>query len=117
MMWSSISRPAPPFPQATGEVIERDRKGGFAWTRFGFPTWWHYDVLRGLEYLRSAGAAYDGRMAEAIGLVASKRNADGLWPLETRYPGVMPIEIDQGEGEPSRWNTLRALRVLNWLQH
>ena len=102
--------------RATGEVIERDRKGGFAWTRFAFPTWWHYDVLRGLEYLRSAGAAYDGRMAEGIGLVASKRNPDGLWPLETRYPGVMPVEIDRGEGSPSRWNTLRALRVLNWFQ-
>jgi hypothetical protein len=102
--------------RSTGEVIERDRKGGFAWTRFAFPTWWHYDVLRGLDYLRSAGSAYDGRMAEAIGLVASKRNPDGLWPLETQYPGVMPVEIDQGEGSPSRWNTLRALRVLNWFQ-
>jgi hypothetical protein len=102
--------------RSTGEVIERDRKGGFVWTRFAFPTWWHYDVLRGLEYLRSASATYDGRMAEAIGLVASKRNPDGVWPLDTRYPGVMPVEIDGGEGSPSRWNTLRALRVLNWFQ-
>ena len=102
--------------RSTGEVIERDRKGGSAWTRFAFPTWWHYDVMRGLEYLRSAGTAYDGRMAEAVELVASKRGPDGLWPLETRYPGVMPVEIDQGEGRPSRWNTLRALRVLNWFQ-
>jgi hypothetical protein len=102
--------------RSTGEVIERDRKGGFAWTRFAFPTWWHYDVLRGLEYLCSAGVAYDQRMAEAIELVASKRDGDGLWPLETRYPGVMPVEMDEGEGRPSRWNTLRALRVLNWFQ-
>jgi hypothetical protein len=102
--------------RSTGEVIERDRKGGAAWTRFAFPTWWHYDVLRGLEYLRSAGVAYDDRMAEAIELVASKCDSDGLWPLETRYPGVMPVEMDEGEGQPSRWNTLRALRVLNWFQ-
>jgi len=102
--------------RSTGEVIERDRKGGSEWTRFAFPTWWHYDVLRGLEYLCSAGVAYDERMAEAIELVASKRDGDGLWPLETRYPGVMPIEMDEGEGQPSRWNTLRALRVLNWFQ-
>jgi len=102
--------------RSTGEVIERDRKGGSEWTRFAFPTWWHYDVLRGLEYLCCAGIAYDDRMAEAIDLVASKRNGDGLWPLETRYPGVMPIEMDEGEGQPSRWNTLRALRVLNWFQ-
>ncbi|MEF3305812.1 hypothetical protein [Paenibacillus sp. GYB003] len=54
------------------------------------------------------------KVAEAIELVASKRDDDGRWPLETRYPGVMPIEIDEGVGRPSRWNTLRALRVLNW---
>ena len=100
--------------RSTGEVIERDRKGGAAWTRFAFPTWWHYDVLRGLEYLRSAGVTPDERVAEAIELVASKRDGDGRWPLETRYPGVMPVEIDEGEGRPSRWNTLRALRVLDW---
>jgi hypothetical protein len=97
---------------STGEVIERDRQGGAAWTRFAFPTWWHYDVLRALEYLRSADATPDERVAEAIELIASKREDNGRWPLETRYPGVMPIEPDEGEGQPSRWNTLRALRVL-----
>jgi len=102
--------------RSTGEIIERDRKGGSSWLRFAFPTWWHYDVLRGLEYLRDAGAAYDERMAEAVELVASKRDRDGLWPLDARYPGAMPVEIDQGEGRPSRWNTLRALRVLNRFQ-
>jgi hypothetical protein len=100
--------------RSTGKVIERDRKGGAAWTRFAFPTWWHYDVLRGLEYLRRAGVAPDERVAEAIDLVASKRDADGRWPLETRYPGTMPVETDEGEGRPSRWNTLRALRVRDW---
>jgi hypothetical protein len=102
--------------RSTGEVIERDRKGGAAWTRFAFPTWWHYDVLRGLEYLRSAGVTRDERVAEAIELVASKRDGDGRWPLETRYPGVMPVETDDGQGRPSRWNTLRALRVLRWYE-
>jgi hypothetical protein len=100
--------------RSTGEVIERDRKGGAAWTRFAFPTWWHYDVLRGLEYLRRAGVAPDERMAEAIDLVASKRDDDGRWPLDTRYAGTMPVATDEGEGRPSRWNTLRALRVLSW---
>ena len=100
--------------RSTGEVIERDRKGGAAWARFAFPTWWHYDVLRGLDYLRLADVVPDERVAEAIDLVASKRDRDRLWPLETRYPGDMPIEIDDGEGRPSRWNTLRALRVLSW---
>jgi hypothetical protein len=100
--------------KSTGEVIERDRKGNAAWTRFAFPTWWHYDVLRGLEYLRRAGVAPDERVAEAIDLVASKRDDDGRWPLETQYTGKMLVETDEGEGRPSRWNTLRALRVLDW---
>jgi hypothetical protein len=100
--------------RSTGEVIERDRKGDAAWTRFAFPTWWHYDVLRGLEYLRRAGVAPDERVAEAIDLVASKRGGDGRWLLETQYPGKMLVETDEGEGQPSRWNTLRALRVLDW---
>jgi hypothetical protein len=99
--------------RSTGEVIERDRKGGAAWTRFAFPTGWHYDVLRGLDYLRSAGVAPDDeRVAEAVDLVESKCDGDGRWRLETRYPGKMPVETDDGEGRPSRWNTLRALRVL-----
>lgn len=94
--------------QTTGEVIDP------AWTRFSFPTWWHYDVLRGLEYLRRAGATPDERVAEAIELVESKRDGDGRWLLENPHPGTMPIEIDEGEGQPSRWNTLRASRVLAW---
>ncbi len=106
--------------RSTGAVIDYDRKTGPdgsgqpAWTRFAFPTWWHYDVLRGLDYLRSAGVAPDERVAEAIDLVASKRGDDGRWPLEVRFRGDMPIEIDEGAGRPSRWITLRALRVLKW---
>src|SRR5512144_1131591 len=82
--------------RSTGEVIQRDRKGGADWTRFAFPTWWHYDVLRGLEYLRRANVEFDAvapddRLAEAINLVESRRGSDGRWPLETRYPGQMPV--------------------------
>ena len=99
---------------STGDVIERDRKGGASWTRFAFPTWWHYDVLRALDYLRNAGVAPDERIAESIDLVASKRDAAGRWALDTVYPGVMPVAVDDGEGRPSRWITLRALRVSNW---
>jgi hypothetical protein len=102
--------------RSTGQVIERDRKSNGSWTRFAFPTWWHYDVLRGLEYLRSARVTPDEWMIEAIELVASKRDGDGPWLLDTQYPGVMPIETDKAEGRPSRWNTLRALRVLRWYE-
>jgi len=98
---------------STGEVIN-DRKGDHNWTRFAFPTWWHYDVLRGLDYMRRAGVVPDQRVAEAIELVESKRDSDGRWPLEKQHPGAMAVELDEGEGRPSRWNTLRALLVLDW---
>jgi len=100
--------------KSTGEAIEHDRKGGASWWHFAFPTWWHYDVLRALEHLRRAGAAPDRRAAEAIDRVAAKRDPEGRWPLETRYAGRMPVEMDDDVGRPSRWNTLRALRVLRW---
>ena len=100
--------------RSSGEVIERDRKGGASWACFAFPTWWHYDVLRGLEYLRSAGVAPDERVAEAVEVVASKRDRDGRWLLEAQYPGEMPIELGERLERPSRWITLRALRVLDW---
>ncbi len=93
---------------STGEVID------LAWTQFSFPTGYHYDILRGLEYLRSAGVTPDPRLAEAIDLVASKRDADGRWPLENVHPDELDAEPGAVEGRPSRWNTLRALRVLDW---
>jgi len=93
---------------STSEVIDP------AWTQFSFPTGYHYDVLRGLEYLRRAGIGPDARMAEAIELVASKRDADGRWLLENVHPDALDAEPGTAEGQPSRWNTLRALRVLNW---
>src|SRR5262249_41623583 len=99
---------------STGEVIERDRKSGAVWTRFSFPTWWHYDVLRGLDYLRRAGVKRDERVAEASELVQSKCDADGRWPLENQYAGAMAVELDAGVEQPSRWITLHALRVLDW---
>jgi hypothetical protein len=99
--------------KSTGEVIEQDHKGGNVWAKFAFPTWWHYDILRGLEYFRHADVR-DERLSEAVEMVASRRQPDGRWLLDVQYPGNMPIEINEGEGQPSRWNTLRALRVLNW---
>ena len=93
---------------STGEVADP------AFTFFSFPTRYLYDVLRGLDYLRSAGVEPDERLAEAIGLVESKRDADGRWPLERIHTGEVFFEMDEGEGKPSRWNTLRAMRVLRW---
>ncbi len=93
---------------STGEVIDP------SWSLFSFPTRYHYDVLRGLDYLRSGGVQPDERCAEAIQLVEQKRGADGRWLLENPHPGEVHFDVDEGEGKPSRWNTLRALRVLDW---
>ena len=99
--------------RSTGEVV-RDRKGNHDWTRFAFPPTWHYDVLRGLDYLRAAGVEPDERVAEAVGLVTSSRNQDGRWTLHEHHPDPVQLDMEGGAGKPSRWNTLRALRVLDW---
>ncbi|MDX1467781.1 MAG: hypothetical protein R3258_00415 [Acidimicrobiia bacterium] len=83
-------------------------------TMFSFPTRWYYDVLRGLEYFRSTGAVVDDRCAEAIDLVAKKRDAAGRWPLENTHQGPTHFEMEGPDGFPSRWNTMRATRVLDW---
>jgi hypothetical protein len=103
---------------STGELIDP------AFTRFSFPTGWHYDALRGLDHLRAAGVTPDARLAEAIDLVRSKRDADGRWPLENPHESEMvdarlrdlDFRMDEREGRPSRWNTLRAMRVLRWYE-
>jgi hypothetical protein len=84
-----------------------------AWLAFSFPTRWHYDVLRGLEHFRRADVR-DPRLGEAVELVRSKRQGDGTWLLENTHPGAVHFELEDGDGRPSRWNTLRASRVLDW---
>jgi hypothetical protein len=101
---------------STGKMIESDRKGGAPWTSFAFPTWWHYDILRGLDYLRKADVTPDERVNDAIELVVSKRNPDGRWNLDILFPGQMLVDLNDGVGQPNRWITLRALRVLDWYQ-
>jgi len=81
-------------------------------TRFAFPSRWHYDVLRGLDYFRECNTR-DERLGDAIGLVRRRQKADGRWRLQNRYPGRTHFEMEE-PGQPSRWNTLRALRVLRW---
>lgn len=83
-------------------------------TMFSFPTRWYYDVLRALDYFRSTGAALDHRCDEAIDLVVAKRDSAGRWPLENTHQGPTHFEMEGPDGFPSRWNTLRAMRVLAW---
>jgi hypothetical protein len=92
----------------TGEVIEK------RWLRFSFPTFWHYDVLRGLDYLRDAGIKPDGRVSDAIEIVVERGHQNGRWPLNLLHPEHIPLDMETGVGRESRWNTLRALRVLRW---
>jgi hypothetical protein len=94
--------------KSTGEVAN------LAYLDFAFPYYWHYDVLRALDYFRRSGADPDPRMAEAVEVVRSKQQADGRWLLDRIHPGRVYFDIEGGVGTPSRWNTLRALRVLDW---
>jgi hypothetical protein len=96
--------------KSTGEFISRD------WLKFSHPTRWFYDVLRGLDYFRAAGGTPDKRLEEAIEVVKSKERPDGTWLLENTHPGSVHFAMEDGDGQPSRWNTLRALRVLRWYQ-
>ena len=96
---------------STGEVIDK------AWTRFRFPPSWHYDVLRGLDYMRSAGRKPEGRMQEAIDMVKKRRHQNGRWPLVKPHDEVqIPFQMETQTGAASRWNTLRAMRVLLWYE-
>jgi hypothetical protein len=85
---------------------------------FLHPNRWRYDVLRALDYFWSAaaltGAEPDPRLGEAIDHVRARRSVDGSWPLDWNLPGRVWFEVDDGAGEPSRWVTLRAMRVLKW---
>jgi hypothetical protein len=94
--------------KSTGEVADP------AYLAFAFPYYWCYDVLRVLDYFRRTGVGPDPRMAEAVAVVRSKRQPDGRWLLDRIHPGRVHFDLEGGVGAPSRWNTLRALRVLDW---
>ena len=94
--------------KSTGEVADP------AYLEFAFPYYWRYDVLRALDYFRGTDTDPDPRMAEAVEVVRSKRQPDGRWRLDRIHPGRVHFDLEDGVGAPSRWNTLRALRVLEW---
>ncbi|GAA1886833.1 hypothetical protein GCM10009715_36190 [Paeniglutamicibacter psychrophenolicus] len=93
---------------STGEVANG------RYLNFSFPPYWFYDVLRALDYFRDAGGTFDARLEPAIESLASRRGADGRWAAGVTWPGDVYLDVDAPESEPSRWNTLRALRVLRW---
>ncbi len=98
-----------------------DRKLGFesggplkrAWTSFSFPPYWFYDYLTALDCLRESEHDRDFRVQETIDLVRDRRRRDGRWDRGASHPGRTYFDME-ASGEPSRWATLRALRVLEW---
>jgi len=96
--------------RSTGEVANPE------FLKFAFPPRYHYDVLRALDYFRATGAQPDTRMSDALHVVESRRQADGRWLLDRAYEEALAFPFDERAGEPSRWNTLRALRVLRWYE-
>jgi len=92
----------------TGEVVNAQ------WALFSYPPRWHYDLLKATEYFAQRGGTPDPRLAEAIEHVRAKRRPDGRWLLENTHPGAVHFRFEEPDGTPSRWNTLRALRVLRW---
>jgi hypothetical protein len=92
----------------TGEIIDK------RWLQFSYPTFWHYDVLRGLDYLRDAGIKPDARVRDAVEIVIKRRHQNGRWPLNFRHAEHLPIEMETRVGSASHWNSLRALRVWRW---
>lgn len=95
---------------STGEEISPK------WKLLSFPPRWHFDVLRALEHLRDVRLEPDPRCRDAIAIVESKRGPDGRWPLQNPHSGKVHFPLESGAGTPSRWNTLRALRVLRWFR-
>ena len=96
--------------RSTGEVANP------AFLKFAFPPRYHYDVLRALDYLRDAGVQPDTRVGDACEVVEGRRQADGRWLLDGAYDEALALPFGESVGEPSRWNTLRALRVLGWYE-
>jgi hypothetical protein len=93
---------------STGDIINP------TWTQFAFPTLWHYDVLRALDYLREAGVQPERQVEETVAIVCDRRQGDGRWLLDVRHRNTLHEELAGAVGAPNRWITLRALRVLDW---
>ena len=96
--------------RSTGDVIDA------TWAQLAFPPLWHYDVLRGLDYLRAAATHPDDRAGEAVALLRERRQSDGRWRLDLRHRHTLHEEMSGAVGAPNRWITWRAMRVLDWYE-
>jgi hypothetical protein len=94
----------------TNEIIDKKM------LMLSYPSRWRYDILRALDYFQSKSDEYDERMQDALDVLAKKRRKEGTWPVQARHPGQTHFDMEQS-GKPSRWNTLRALRVMGKYSH
>jgi len=94
----------------TGEIINKD------FLKLSYPGRWKYDILRALDYFQYANAEWDDRMQPAIDVLMKKRRKDNTWTVQAKHPGQVHFEMEKA-GKPSRWNTLRALRVLKHFEY
>lgn len=97
--------------RSTGEIAE------LAFLELAFPPRYHYDILRALDYFRATGAEPDARLGDALRLIERRQQADGRWLLDRAQIEALALPFDEAVGQPSRWNTLRAMRVLRWSRH
>jgi len=89
----------------TGEIIKKD------FLKLTYPSRWKYDILRSLDYFQYAGNVWDDRMEAAISVIQKKRNNNGSWNMQASHPGLVHFKMEEA-GKQSRWNTLRAMRVI-----
>ncbi|MCP4305957.1 MAG: hypothetical protein GY788_13995 [bacterium] len=125
---AEIDRSNPGLPEVTAamnrgrefflahRLYKSHRDGSVAnpvFTKLSFPPRWHYDILRGLDHFQAVTAPTDPRFGDAIAVLRDKKRSDGLWPVQHKHGGRVWFDMETGR-KPSRWNTLRALRVLRW---
>ena len=91
----------------TGEIINPN------FLKLYYPGRWYYDILKAMDYFQLAKRKYDRRMEEAIKIIRDKRMTSGKWTLASKHPGLTHFDMEKA-GRPSRWNTLRASRVLRY---
>jgi len=87
-----------------------DKPSG-SWRRFGFPIFYVTDTLQNLEVLTRFGLAGDPRLDAAVELVRTAQDEEGRWALHYHYTGKTWADVET-KGQPSKWVTLRSLRVL-----
>ena len=89
----------------TGHIINKD------FLKLTYPCRWKYDILRAMDFFQYAGIERDHRMKATIDVLKTKRNKEGTWNMQAAHSGQVHVNMEKA-GQPSRWNTMRVLRVM-----